>query len=188
MTNNIENNHINLESLTTKLDKEDRRNEKITKTLSYVYFGFSALYAFIYILDYILDPSNFSLFTALSGTSFIIAFTFFALLFRYANKEYREVNYALPTIQMLSKAAKRYKLFNIKLPLAIIAALFIDAGIALNHIELPMDEAIINDLIKTQINFFSAIGIGVIAGVIIWHIRQKPIRDNALALIKELEN
>lgn len=188
MINSKETNSIDIKELTARLNKEDRFNEKITKRMSYFYIGFGTLYFLVYVGHAIFDSTNFSLTDSLSGASYIIAFTMFAILFKYSNKEYREVNYALPTIQMLNKAAKRYKLFNIKLPLAIIAALFIDAGMTLNHIELPLNKAVISDIIESQTMFFSAIGIGVIAGITIWYIRQKPIRDNVLTLIKELEN
>nr|WP_321409723.1 hypothetical protein [uncultured Carboxylicivirga sp.] len=189
MNNQTTNAEVNLNELTSRLKKEDMRNKNLTKRFKIFYFVFGILYALVYIFEYFFNESDpMGSTDIISGTCYVLAWLIFALLFRKANKDYSQVDYSLPTILMLQKAVKRYKLFQPRLIIAIGAALLIDIASSLRKVEMPITKEVINDIVLFQIIFVSAIMIGVVAGIIIWHNRQKPIRDNALALIEELEN
>nr|WP_321451645.1 hypothetical protein [uncultured Carboxylicivirga sp.] len=185
MNNN--NSNINISDLTFKLKNEDQRNNKIAQRFKILYFTFGILYALVFIFHYIFDEEN-TWMDSLSGLSYVMAWLSFALLFRKANKDYSHIDYSLPTITMLQKAAKRYKLFQPRQIPAIGAALLVDIASCLNKLVIPLTQESINDILIFQLIFFPALIIGFAAGVLIWYKRHKPIRDNALALIKELES
>jgi len=187
MNDELQKSQLNLSELTSRLRKEDNRNINMTKRLKIFYFAFGALYALVFILHYVFDENN-AWNDSLSGFFYVLAWIIFAFLFRKANKEYSQIDYSLPTVMMLNKAAKRYRLFQPRIIFAFGAALLIDIASSLNKIEIPLTEEALNDTLTFQVIFFSAILVGTIAGTIIWYKRQKPIRDNALALIKELES
>ncbi|MCU4165668.1 hypothetical protein [Carboxylicivirga caseinilyticus] len=187
MNNKSNKPQIHLNELISKLRSEDEKSIKSTNRFKIFYFVFGAVYALVFIFHFVFDEDN-SWTDSLSGFFYVLAWITFALLFRKANKEYRQIDYSLPTILMLRKAAQRYKLFQPKLTIAIGAVLLINIASSLNKVEIPMTHEAISDIIQFQIIFVIAITASFIIGVLVWRKRQKPIRDNALALIDELEN
>lgn len=81
---------------------------------------------------------------------------------------------------MLKNAAYRYKPFQLKSIWVLIAILLIDTGLI---IQSKIDDSFGDE----QIFFFGAIFIGLAIGLIIWYFKYKPLRDNALRLIDEIE-
>ena len=81
---------------------------------------------------------------------------------------------------MLKKAADRYKPFKLKTLWAFVAVLVMDVGLVLD---------IFNDipLLISQSVFFGVMIIAVGIGLLVWRIKYKPLRDNVLLLIKEIE-
>ncbi|MBS2099302.1 hypothetical protein [Carboxylicivirga linearis] len=187
MNNELNKQQTNLPDLISLLRYEDERNKKSTNRFKIFYFVFGAVYAFVFILHFLFDEDN-AWTDSLSGIFYVLAWITFALLFRKANKEYSQIDYSLPTILMLRKAAQRYKLFQPKLRIAIGAVILINIASSLNKVVIPMTQSAISDIIQFQIIFAIAISVGFIIGVLVWRKRQKPIRDNILALIDELEN
>ena len=187
MNNESNTTQPHLNDLIHQLRKEDERNKKSTNRFKIFYFVFGAVYALVFIFHYVFDEDN-TWTDSLSGLFYVLAWVTFALLFRKANKEYSQIDYSLPTIEMLRKAAQRYKLFQPRLIIALAAVLLINIASSLNKVVIPMTQDAISDIIQFQIIFAIAISVSFIIGLVVWHKRQKPIRKNALTLIKELEN
>ena len=108
-----------------------------------------------------------------------ISLVIFLFLLLYSYKEYKYIDYSLPTLHLLKKAAKRYKFFQGKSWWAIFALSIMEVGMILDNLEF-------NTL--TLIVAFTLVMIGSLsAGAIWWYIRYKPMRDGALRLIHEIE-
>lgn len=116
-----------------------------------------------------------------SGIFLILSFIIFALTFRKYYKEYKHVDYSLPTLEMLKKAVYRYQPFQK-------SAMWMFAGLVLMDIGLTYDWLDENtSLLHTQIIFVGGIVLGFIIGLIIWYFKYKPLRDGARKLIREIE-
>jgi uncharacterized membrane protein YjgN (DUF898 family) len=116
-----------------------------------------------------------------------MGFLLFGFLFRSFHLEYKSVDYGISTIEMLKKAAHRYKLWQTKtyltiIPIALIsvaASLTIQKGIP--HPELKMR------LLIVFIGYVILMAIASFIGYLIWRYRQKPLRNKALQLLSEFE-
>ena len=167
------------------LQKEDNRNLKMTRNFQWVMWAFVLLYA----LRFLIFPGNDINWTErLGGLFYVLAFASFALAFRKLYNGYRSVDYGVSTVEMLNQAIKRYKYLHRKLPMIIIPFLLIDAGEVLLTYDHDKSTSILTTIIHTQIILFLSIGIGMTIGTFIWRKRQKPLRDAAIALLKEIES
>lgn len=180
-TNNTDNN--GLDKLIKGLKSEDSRNEKISRRLQWLYWGLLP----IYISFLVFNPGGeFNSLDRIGFGCYIVGFISFAFLFRYNSKDYKNVDYSIATIEMLKKAAKRYKLFQKSLLLVIVPVIAIGAGMVLST---GTDgELILKNILLTQAMYWGAITLGFCIGVVIWFKRSKPLRDHALDLIKEIES
>lgn len=169
---------VSLNTLTTRLKNEDERYARLSKNFQIVYWVLVAIYAFL-IGIHIYE--NQSIKEIAGITCFLVAMLIFAFMFRHFNKEYANVDYSQPTLLMLKQAAHRYKPFQLKTIWALAGVLLIDVGLSLN-------ESLGFDLIRLQIVFVAVFGIAFALGLVLWKIRYKPLRDDALHLIRELEN
>lgn len=175
--NNKKINTTNLGELTQNLASADKRYANMSKRIQVIYWVLLPVYALL-VIRHMFDNAPLS--EILGSVCFMLAMLTFALLFRKYHKEYSTVDYALPTLVMLKKAAKRYKPFRREAIWALVAALFVDAGLALNH---PVGE----DSVLIQIIFGSALCFALLVGLVWWYISYKPLRDAALQLIREIE-
>ena len=174
-TNN--NNYLDFEHLLGKLKKEDTNYSSLSKALLIIYLIMIPLYIVITALEYFETKDVFQI---VGGACFVISFSVFAIFFRIYYKEYKYVDYSLPTIQMLKKAAYRYKPFQLRTLWILPALVLMDLGL---YFTSSFD--IIG--IKAHLYFIALMFLSIIAGIIVWYFKYKPIRDNALKLIKELE-
>lgn len=169
---------VNLNTLTTRLKNEDERYARLSKNFQIVYWVLVVIYMLligIHIYEH--EPIK-----EIAGiTCFLMAMLIFAFMFRHFNKEYGTVDYAQPTLLMLKQAAHRYQPFQLKTIWALVAVLLIDVGLSLN-------ESLGFELLRLQIVFVAVFGIALAIGLLIWSFRYKPLRDDALQLIRELEN
>jgi len=169
--------NINLGQLVGKLQKEDNRYSNLCKGLKPIYWVLIPIYAIMAIDAYIESKEINDLF---AGLCFVGCFLIFALVLGNFQKEFKTVDYSLPTLSMLKKAAERYKPFRPKSFLAFAAFFLMDAGFYLSsHFN--------NYAVKFQIYFIALFFVSVAIGLVIWYIRYKPLRDNALRLIAEIE-
>jgi len=184
-TNHISQSTIDLETLIRGLKSEDSRNLKLMFNMQSIMWGIVAVYIFIFALKFIM-PSPW--YAKLGAFLVMLAFVVFALLFRNYYREYKLIDYGIPTIEMLNKAASRYGIFQYR-GLYILAPLFLE-GIGLN-LMMYDDFTKLDPLFRIlffQMSYFLVMVIGFLVGYIIWKKRQKPLRDHALPLLKEIQS
>ena len=163
-------------NLINRIRREDERYARITKTFQIVYWAFVVIYL-VLIIMHIATKSPVA---EIAGSlCFLLGMIVFAILFRIYYFEYKSVDYGQPTLEMLKKAAHRYKPFQGKLWFAFIAVLLVGTGMSLNG---PFA-----DFVQTQILFWSSMTVALIIGLIVWWIRYKPLRDDMLRIIREIE-
>lgn len=150
-----------------------------------IMWGVAAVYVFIFALKFIM-PSPW--YDKLGGFLVMLAFVVFALLFRNYYKEYKSIDYGIPTIEMLNKATRRYGLFQCR-GLYILAPLILE-GVGLN---LMMYDDFTNPdplfrILIFQMSYFFLLAIAFLIGYVIWKKRHKPLIDHALILLKEIQS
>lgn len=193
MNNQIENNEyktmdaqnsiVNMDSLIVNLRKEDSRNLKLMRNFKWLYLVMIIIYALLMVVNP--DP-ELEMHHRLTGISYVIAFGLFVLIFRKYHKEYSEVDYTLPVVEMLSKAAKRYKFRWKSILICMPSILLIDFGVVLSDF-FAVPSIDWNSIIYFQLIYFGLLLISGFVGYIIWRARQKPLYDGAMRLLKELE-
>ncbi|MBN1820349.1 MAG: hypothetical protein JW833_06515 [Prolixibacteraceae bacterium] len=176
-TNYRKNENTNLDQLVRKLKVKDLNYASLSRAVQIIYFILIPLYAMMTIWEYT-DEKNIN--ELIGGGLFIISFFIFILLFRHYYKKYKYVDYSLPTIQMLKNAAERYRPFQKYTGWSFVALIIMDVGLIFDW----KDES---SVFISQVFFWGLIIIGLLIGLIIWYNKYKPIRDEALRLIQEIE-
>jgi len=171
------NDNINLDQLVGKLQKADNRYAKLSKGLQILYWVMIPLYSTLAIIDY--TESN-NIYDLMSGLCYVASFFIFAIFFGKYQKEYKYADYSLPTLKMLKNAAYRYKPFQLKKIWILFAVLFMDIGLSMNT---SLGFAVLN----IQIYFLGSMLVAALIGLLIWYVKYKPLRDNALRLVAEIE-
>ncbi len=171
------NDNINLDQLVGKLQKEDLRYSNLCKGLKLVYWILIPIYTVLAVVIYFETKEITDL---VAGLLFVSSFLIFALIMGYFQKEYNSVDYSLPTLSMLKMAANRYKPFRPKSLWAFIAFFIMDAGFCLSS---EYGE----DMINKQGYVLALFLASITAGLILWYFKYKPLRDNALRLVTEIE-
>lgn len=176
--------NIDLEKLVYGVKQEDARNLQMTRNFMWIMWIMAPLYLIFAISRfYFEEPSP----AHIGFVFFSLGFFAFGFLFRTLKKDYQSVDYGLSTVEMLHKAVKRYKFWQIKTYLTIIPVILIcfAASFSMEHM-LPWPDQIK----RMTIAFFGYLLVLCVAffvGYLIWRVRQKPLRDKALALLKEIE-
>jgi hypothetical protein len=160
-----------------KLKKEDTNYARIAKGMQIFYLILMIPYMTMGVIYFVKERDALYM---LGNIFIVLSFLTFALLFRNFYKEYNFVNYSLPTLEMLKRAAKRYKPFQKNTIWALLALIFMDIGLSLNSFK-------DNSFLSLQIIFLGAMLLGVAGGLIWWKIKYKPLRENALNLIRDIE-
>ncbi len=181
-TNNNNNKFPDFDTFVGGLQKEDVRNLKITRTFQPVMIILAVLYALVFQFD---TEGGWE--QRVGGICYAIGFLLFALIFRKFYKEYRDVDYGVPVVEMLTSAIKRYKMFQRKMLLIIAPVLFIDLGMILITVRIH-DGDFTEAFWSTQMLLVPALLFGLVIGLIIARKRQKPLRDAALMLLKEIQS
>lgn len=172
-----------MDQLVNKLKAKDKVFMRISKGMQIFCWVLISFYFLILVVNP--DP-DLLINQRIGGFLYVVSFSFFALIFNRKMKDFKEVDYSLPTVVMLEKAADRYKLWKPALILAFIPVVFVDAGMVLFAMrEWSMDD-FVTQAIKTQVFFVPLIVVSFSIGVGIWYLKQKPLRDHALKLLKEL--
>lgn len=178
MDTNKQKTQINgFDKLIVKLKTEDARYATLSRAIQIIYWIFIPLFFLITLLEYTETKESDQL---IGGAFFIISFLIFAIFFGNYYKEYKYVDYSLPTIQMLKKAAYRYKPFQLKSLWVLLAIVLMDGGLTFKR---EFNETVLD----VQIYFIGLMVVALIVGLIIWYFKYKPLRDEALKLIAELE-
>ncbi len=165
-----------------KLQHEDRRNIRLTRTFQWIMWAMALFYAAFFVTSFRME----SVYKQVGWSLYVLAMLLFGFIFNYLKREYQHVDYGVSTLKMLEAAAKRYKLFQRKLVLATTPILLLDAGMVLVTFNPEEPGGFMHSLLFTQALIIPSIGIGLIIGICIWRKRQKPLRDAALEMIDEL--
>ena len=166
-----------LYDLTTKIKNTDERYSNLTKFLQIIYWVLIPIYLVLIIKDVL---SNSPFLEIAASLCFLLGMLVFILIFKLYHLEYKSIDYAQPTLVMLKKAVRRYQPFQNKIWLVLLAVLLVDAGLSLRSL---FD----TDLIWIQVAFWAAMAVAVAIGLLIWRERYKPLRDQALQMIREIE-
>jgi hypothetical protein len=182
-------NHTNgdssLTGLVTKLQAEDSRNLQMYKRFQSIYMVFIFFYAFVFILN---PFWHMDLLDRLGGLCYVLAFLILFLVFRKYNRAFREIDYSDATAEMLRKAAKRYSFGNTsRILVTIMPLLLVDAAISITIYKRYTDKDPWLAVYIVQGVYFAVILISFFIGYMMWYNRQKPLRDEALRLLSELE-
>ncbi|MBN2616020.1 MAG: hypothetical protein JXR71_10050 [Bacteroidales bacterium] len=168
---------LSLEQLLRNLKDEDANHATVIKRFQYIYVVFFIFYAIITTLVYVFERD---LRMLLSGVSFMSSFIILAVLFRKYYKEYRFVDYSLPTLLLLKRAASRYQLFQTKALWLLVAFGFMDVALTLN-----MQPRVSPWIV--QIIILATLLVALVIGIIRWWYKYKPLLDNTRRLISEIE-
>ncbi len=175
---------IDLNQLVSGLQKEDSRQENISKNFKLMMLFMGPLYFIIAVIIFISEGFTFDqlgfLFTSLG----LLAF---GILFKILHAAYKSVDYGIPTIEMLKKAVYRYQLWQTKTYLTIIPILLIGIGTSFSIQDLISHTDLIMRLLIVFTGYVVVIIIAFFIGYLIWRYRQKPLRDKALELLEEFE-
>lgn len=184
-TENMQNtqHQINMETLTRKLMHEDNRNLRLMKNYKRLLWILVILYSLLFIINP--DP-ELHWYNRLGGACYVLAFMLFAFVFKRYHEEYRQIDYSLPSAEMYSKAADRYT-FRLKRILVLLPSLLlIDAGLSLSEYSRWISPEAFQRIILVQLFYWPVILISGMVGYLIWRKRQKPLRDGAIEILKEL--
>jgi glucan phosphoethanolaminetransferase (alkaline phosphatase superfamily) len=167
-----------LNVLIHKLKNEDERYARISKSLQILYWVLAPIYLILITRDIVVKSSVESI---VGSFCFLFGMIAFALLFSFYYRDYKFVDYAQPTLVMLKKAARRYKPFYGKGWLAFVGVILLNIGLSLHSL-------FESDLLTIQIVYWGVMIAAVLIGLGIWWVRYKPIRDEALQLVREMES
>ncbi len=174
---------FDLEQLVRGLKKEDTRHLGLTKMFEWIMWLFAPFYFLIFVLGMIIDHPEID---KVGFLFFSLGFLAFALFFNSLHKEYKSVYYGVSTMEMLRKAADRYALWQTKTYLTIIPVLLIALGFSFVAQKFfPFA----NQAVRILVGFGSILLVTFCSGLVgyfIWRKRQKPLRDKALALLREM--
>jgi hypothetical protein len=168
----------NLSSLVSKMQKEDTNYANLCKRLQWMYWILAPMYLILIVIHYFDGGTKQDM---MGNACLFLAMLSFGILLRKYQKEYQEVNYALPTLMMLKKAVNRYSPFTKR-------TLWVVPGITLAYIGLLFSASKFSNPYFVHILFGSAISIGISGGLIYWKTKYKPLRDEAQEMIKDIEN
>ena len=179
------NSSADLESLIGNLRKEDTRNTTMMNNMQKLMWGVAILYVLLSVMKFI---QNSFWYEKAGAVLILLAFIVFALLFRNYYKAYKSIDYGLPTIEMLSKAVNRYQLFQWRGLSMLVPLVLEDIGLIMMMYDIFDSPDPLFRILMFQSGFLFLLAVGSLSGYLIWRKRQKPLRDHALELLKEIRS
>jgi cbb3-type cytochrome oxidase subunit 3 len=182
MKNMQNNQEFNLELFVKGLKSEDTRNLGMTNSFQWIMWILAPVYFLLFLLRIIEHPEI----GEIGFLFFSLGFLAFALLFKSLHKDYKDIDYGIPTMEMLRNVVHRYAFWQTKTFRGIIPALLCALGFSFSGQRLfPFDSQGIRILAAFGtimiFIFFSAF-----IGYLIWRKRQKPIRDQAIIMLQDM--
>lgn len=172
-----------IDSLVVNLKKEDLKNLNLMKIFKWIYLVMIIAYTLLMVVN---PDSDLKLHNRISGICYVVAFGIFMLIFRKYHKEYSEIDYTVPVVEMLSKATKRYKFRWKSIVITLPSLILIDIGVVLSsYFDTP--EIDWYRVFYFQLFYFTLMFISGFIGYLIWKKKQKPLYEGAMQLLKELE-
>jgi|GEM_PF-751612 len=160
------------------LKKADAENAKLAKNMQYLYFSLTIFYVFY--MFFLFFRNNYAINYLIGGGFFLITFTIFMLFFKKSSAENSQINYAMPVLSLLKAAAKRYKILHPKIVWIFLGILFTALGIYF----LSVDYKFVTEI---QFLYWGLVVLSLIIGLIVYYVKYKPIHDNLVQMIKEIE-
>jgi hypothetical protein len=184
-TNDIHHNEmIDLDSLIKRVKREDENNKIISRVFLWV-FIFMVIAYLTHYLFFLSSKTN--LLTHIKEFCNIASMIAFAWIFKDGLKDYKNIDYTVPLIDMLKQVVKRYQIRIRSYLTLLIPVLLLDVGITLNFYQDLLPISPINRILLVQAIYIPIMTCAGIAGYFIWKRKQQPLKDNALKLIEELE-
>jgi len=183
--NNEPNNFIDMDALLLNLKNEDSRNLKLMKNFKWMYIIMIIVYSLLMIVNP--DP-ELELHHRISGLCYVVSFVFFWLIFRKYHKEYSQIDYSLPSSEMLAKAAERYKMAYKNFLQLVPPLVLMDIGLTISFTYHLTSMELMNKILLIQAIFIPVMLISGFIGYLVWRKRQKPLRDGALQMLKDLNS
>jgi len=177
------NQEIDIEKLAKDLEKEDTRYLALTSSFKWIMWVLAPVYFIIFLIGIIVDRPEID---KIGFLFFSLGFLSFALLFKSLHREYKAVDYGVPTLEMLRKAASRYALWQPKTYLTIIPVLLCALGFSFTAQRgFPFEDQSMRILVGFG-SILLLLSCSALVGYFIWRKRQKPLRDKALAILQEM--
>ena len=176
---------VNLDKLIGNLKKEDAHFLKFSLSIQWLMWTVAVLY--LAMIIFIFDFTG-PLYKPAGGLMVMLAFVIFAVYFRNRRRAFKMIDYGLPTTEVLAKAVKRYQAFQWQVLFSLIPLTLEDIGLCFFSLDFSGHSDTLAHFIKLQVIFFVSLAIGFLIGYIVWWKRKKPLRDRALALLKEIES
>lgn len=176
--------NFDLNQLVAGLQKEDNRNENISRTFKIIMWVMAPLYLLISGINLILEGPSLD---QMGFLFFSMGFLVFGFLFKSLHQDYKSVDYGISTIEMLKKAAHRYKLWQTKTYLTIIPTSLVGIATSFGIQDIVPHPDLTIRLLVVFTAYFAVMLIAFFIGYLIWRYRQKPLRDKALQLLAEFE-
>ena len=174
-TNNS--NQTDFHSFVSRLETEDQKHARLFRGIKILYMILLPIYIILLLLELREGEPMTGL---INGALFMGAIAILIFTFQRLHNEYKTVDYSEPTLQMLKKAVQRYTPFSKFTYWVFFAVLFMDASFILKEINLE-------NILQRQLSFTIIIAVSIAIGLIRWRIKCKPLRDRALAMIREIE-
>jgi O-antigen ligase len=175
--------YIDLDTILTRLKKEDARLSRNMKNFTWLY----TVLIIVYLCLLVFNPdSDLVLQDRITGLLYAIAFLYFAIAFRKYWTNFRQIDYSLPVVVTFEKAVKRYDFSLKRLLVALPPILFIDAGVTLSEYPRLLSMEPMNRILTVQAFFIPLIIVSSLIGYFIWRKKHKPLRDSARQLLKEM--
>lgn len=168
----------------SELKDKDAYNHQLNKVLKRFYI----ILVGVYLLLMVVNPfADFHLYHRLNGALFVLAFSWFALLFGRYQQKFGQVDYAQPTIAMLKKVVERYrmsaKVFIQLLP----PVIFVGLALSISAYYQGSSEGSIQAALTMLGVFLIVVIVAIIAGYLVWRKKHKPLHDIALLMLNELQ-
>ncbi|MDD2548651.1 MAG: hypothetical protein PHD00_01005 [Bacteroidales bacterium] len=164
---------VNLNEFTNRLKKQDNRYARLYKRERIIMLFLLSLYLLIMLVDF--DDKT-PIVDIIGSICKLFGLLIFVLLIMNFYKDFKFVDYSQSTLVMLKKAAYRYQPFKLK-------ALWVLFGAFL----LAVGDYLVSSSVRMFPLYLGVIVLCVIIGLIIWWIRYKPLFDEAMKLICEIE-
>jgi len=179
-----------IQTLIGDLKTEDRKNREIMKGAEFLCWSIAVIMAVSHIIILLLPGEESILRDIYMGVSFVIAFSIYALYFRYLKNNYDRIDYSVPALDMLKKVAKNENFFKHRTIVLFIPSLIIAINVSISissRFNIGLFQSDILSLLFVIACFILLLAIFGFIGYIKRNKKHKPYRNRALALIEDIE-
>ncbi len=179
-----------IQNLMSDLKSEDRKYKEIMKGAEFVGWSIAVIMAVLHIISLLLPGEESILRDIYMGVSFVIAFSIYALYFRYLKNSYDKIDYSVPALEMLKKAAKNEGFFKPRTIILFIPSLIISVNVSISitgRFNIQLFQSDILNLLFVIACFILLMGIFGFISYIKQNKKHKLLRNRAIELIEDME-